>query len=484
MPRLPKLLAPLLTAAPLALAICAGPGTEPPAHAQAAPGKVAKEVRGEAGAHPKKAETRTDLITPDRAIDPSQLVDVVKEEVEGGEREKGPSPKNYLWQYAEGTPADEPLTPKVPMGLPALVENAQVPGHNPLTRAKFELGKQLYFDPRVSKNGTVSCATCHDPERGWTDRQVSSIGIDGQVGSRNAPTVLNTAYGKSMFWDGRAPSLEGQAQGPIQNKIEMGDQSYRQIIARLRGIKGYQDQFRKVFGTEATLDGMAKAVATFERAAALSGNSPYDRYNGDGSRGVEPDYKALSDSQKRGLLLFGLTLSDEDDFKPGETVRAKAACTACHNGFNFTDEQFHNLGVGWDAKKRRFADLGRWAIAPVGAKNPAELGAFKTPTVRDAERTGPYMHDGSLKTLEDVVEHYDKGGDPNPALDKDMRPLKLTRQEKADLVAFMKALSGEPIKVALPELPAGPDGKRPDPRAALAVPARKAALGAVHPALR
>ena len=481
MPRLPKWSAPLLTATPLALAVClTGPGAEPPAYAQAAPGKVAKEVRGEAGA--KGGETQTKLITPDRAIDPSQLVDVVKEEVLGGEREKGPSPKNYLWQYSEGTPEDEPLTVKVPIGLPELVLNAQVPGHNPITKAKFELGKQLYFDPRVSKNGTVSCATCHDPERGWTDRQINSIGIDGQIGSRNAPTVLNTAYGKTMFWDGRAPSLEGQAQGPIQNKIEMGDQSYREIIARLRTIKGYQDQFRKVFGTEVTLDGMAKAVATFERAAALSGNSAYDRYTGDGSRGVEPDTKALTDGQKRGLLLFGLTLSDEDDFKPGDTVRAKANCTACHNGFNFSDEQFHNLGIGWNPKSKRFADLGRWAIAPVGAKNPAELGAFKTPTVRDAERTRPYMHDGSLKTLEEVVEHYDKGGTPNPALDKDMRPLKLTPQEKADLVAFMKALSGEPIKVALPELPVGPDGKRPDPRAALAVPAPKAALGAFHPA--
>ena len=458
-------------------------GTTRPASAQVTKAKLDPQVKSEGSPGAAGADGRPETTTPDRVLDPKQLVDVVEKEVQGGERGRGPSPKGFLWQYSEGEPADEPMTLSVPLGLPELVENAQIPPHNPLTKAKFALGKQLYFDPRVSKNGTVSCATCHDPDRGWTDSQINSVGIDGQVGSRNAPTVINTVYGRTMFWDGRAPSLEGQAQGPIQNKIEMGDQSYAEIVARLRTIKGYQQQFKKVFGTEVTLDGMAKAIATFERSA-LSGNSAYDRYLGDGSRNVEPDTKALTESQKRGLLLFGLTLSDEDEYKPADVVRAKAACTACHNGFNFTDEQFHNLGVGWDAKTRRFSDLGRWAIAPVGAKNPADVGAFKTPTLRDIDRSGPYMHDGSQKTLEEVVDHYDKGGNANPALDKDMKPLHLTAREKKDLVAFMKALTGEVVKVALPELPVGPDGKRPDPKAALATPgAKKAAALDLHPGL-
>ncbi len=286
--------------------------------------------------------------------------------------------------------------------------------------------------------------------------------------------MINTAYGKSMFWDGRAPSLEGQAQGPIQNPIEMGDQSYKMIVERLRKIAGYSEQFEKVFGTKVTLDGMAKAIATFERVAALSGNSPYDKYNAG-------DNKALSDSEKRGLILFGLTLNTDDEFK-SDAVRQKAKCTLCHQGFNFTDEEFHNLGVGWNEKTGRFADLGRWAIDPIGAKTDSRLGTFKTPTLREVAHTAPYMHDGSLATLEQVVEHYDKGGTPNPALDPDMKKLNLTAQEKADVVAFMKALSGETKKVEelLPALPSGPDGKAPNPRDALKPPA-KVASAPVHP---
>ena len=345
-----------------------------------------------------------------------------------------------------------------------------------MTKGKFELGRQLYFDQRISLDGTVSCATCHDPAKGWTDNLKTSVGINGQVGGRNAPTVLNTAFGRSMFWDGRAPSLEGQAQGPIQNKIEMGDQSYKDIVERLRKISGYAEQFRKVFGTDVTLDGMAKAIATFERAAALSGNSKYDQY-------AKGDLKALSEGEKRGMVLFGLRLDQDDEFKPGVPLK-KALCTSCHVGFNFTDENFHNIGVGWDGKAGKYADLGRFAISPIGAKTPDEAGSFKTPTVRDATRTAPYMHDGSLKTLEEVVEHYDKGGNANPSLDKDMKPLSLTASEKADVVAFMKALDGEPRQVDLPKLPVGPDGKSPDPRDALDTPAPKAAWNVIHPPVR
>jgi cytochrome c peroxidase len=458
-----------------ALAGCGGSGNEtastaPPATegGAEAPGKVAKEVSGD---KPATGEP----VMPVRQVDPKHLVDVVKGDVKGGEAAAGGSPENILWLPPDlKLIKDEPLNVEVPRGLQPLT--AFVPAANPMTKAKVELGRQLYFEPRISLDGTVSCATCHNPEKGWTDNLKTSVGIDGQVGGRSAPTVLNTVYGKSMFWDGRAPSLEGQAQGPPQNPIEMGKQSFQDIIERLRKISGYREQFQKVFGTDVTLDGMVKAIAAFERAFALSGNSAYDKYNAG-------DMKALTDSQKRGMVLFGLRLSEDDDFKT-DVVLKKADCTSCHAGFNFTDEQFHNLGIGWDPETGKFADLGRFIIAPVGAKNPAEYGAFKTPTCRDVARTAPYMHDGSLATLEEVVEHYNKGGNPNPALDKDIKKLNLTAQEKADVVEFMKALNGEPIKVELPTLPAGPDGKTPNPADALKPPGPKTAWANVfHPGL-
>jgi cytochrome c peroxidase len=409
------------------------------------------------------------------------LSKVVKAEVEGGEAAAGPTPFDYLWKPADPKKIkDEAMTVTVPSGFLAFTPKAVVPLANPITKGKYELGRQLYFDPRVSLDGTVSCATCHNPDKGWTDNMPVSIGINGQTGSRSAPTVLNTVYGRTMFWDGRAPSLEAQAQGPVQNPIEMGKQSYKEIIERLRQIPDYHEQFEKVFGTTVTLDGTAKAIATFERVAAISGNSKYDKYKAG-------DMTALSDSEKRGMVLFGLMPSPDDDFKT-HVVRQKGNCTACHAGFNFTDEDFHNLGIGWEPGKGnepgKFKDLGRWAVEPFGARFDGSMGAFKTPTVRDVEKTAPYMHDGSLATLEDVVEHYDKGGNPNPALDKEMKKkLNLTAQEKKDVVAFMKALTGETKKLdeLLPTLPPGPDGKTVDPRSALSPQGKKVAA-VFHPA--
>ena len=400
-------------------------------------------------------------------LDTASIVASVKLVSAGGATQG--SSENILWLAPDPAKIkDEPLEVTIPKGLGDLTPNNVVPASNPITKGKFELGKQLYFDPRVSKNGTVACATCHNPEKGWTDQMPVSAGIDGQLGGRSAPTVINTAYGRSMFWDGRAPSLEGQSQGPPQNPIEMGDQTYEEIITRLRQIPGYREQFERVFGTDVTLDGVSKAIATFERVAALSGDSPYDRYTADF------DNKALTDSQKRGMVLFGLTLNDDDEFKT-DVVRQKAMCSACHSGFNFTDEKFHNLGAGYDAATGKFADLGRFGATPVGAKDPADIGSFKTPTLRDIANTAPYMHDGSEATLEEVVEFYNKGGNPNPYLDKDMKPLNLTDQEKADVVAFMKALTGVHPPLELPTLPPGPDGKAPDPRAALTTPTKKSA---------
>ncbi|GAC1471510.1 MAG: hypothetical protein NVSMB9_17770 [Isosphaeraceae bacterium] len=437
------------------------------------PTKSEAAAEGSVSSKDRSKSKQGELVTPDRKVNTKELVDIVKEEVKGGEAASGGTPENYLWLVPDPKLIqDEPLTVDVPRGLQGLA--AYVPASNPLTRGKVELGKQLYFDPRVSLNGTVSCATCHDPAKGWTDHLKTSVGIDGQIGARNAPTVLNTVYGKTLFWDGRAPSLEGQAQGPIQNAIEMGKQSYQDIIARLRTISGYREQFQKVFGTDVTLDGMAKAIAAFERVAALSGNSAYDQYNAG-------DFKALTESQKRGMVLFGLRLSLDDDFKT-DVVLKKATCTSCHVGFNFTDEQFHNLGVGWDEKEGKFVDHGRFVITPVGSKNPQEDGSFKTPTVRDAGKTGPYMHDGSLTSLEAVVEHYDKGGIPNPSLDKDMKKLNLSNAEKRDVVEFLKALTGQQIELKLPSLPAGADGKTPNPADALSTPSPRTAWSEVlHP---
>lgn len=456
--RSPSLLSAALLAAPL-LAGCGGTGQDAP-ELKSAGATTAKPAEG-------PAPTRSADPVPQSGIVPNQQVAVVKEEIKGGEATGGPTPFDYLWQPTQGEPTDEVVEVEVPAGLPSLTTGVNVPAHNPITKAKLELGKQLYFDQRISKNSTVSCATCHNPDKGWTDHMPTSAGIGGQFGGRNSPTVLNTVYGKSMFWDGRSPSLEGQAQGPIQNKIEMGDQTYKEIVTRLRAIPGYQAQFKKVFGTDVTLDGMAKAIATFERTA-LSGNSAYDKYqNG--------DYKALTEAEKRGMVLFGLQQPPDDEQKVSVTLK-KAQCTSCHVGSNFTDEQFHNIGIGYDDKAKQFADLGRWAISPIGAKFQSELGSFKTPTIRDIVNTYPYMHNGTEKTLEEVVDYYDRGGNANPTLDKDMKKLNLTAQEKRDVVAFMKALTGQPVKVALPTLPPGADGKSPDPSLALMPPSKATAM--------
>ena len=458
-----KLVPPTLGFVATLLIGCGGSGSVDTAATSALPEKASSDASQEPG---KK-------VTPVQAVDPKKVVEPVKSEIKGGEANKGPTRTDHLFAYPDlSLIQDTPLDPDTPRGLPALTANVYVPASNPLTKGKVELGKQLYFDPRISKNVTVSCATCHNPEKGWTDNLPTSVGIFGQIGGRNAPTVLNTTYGKTMFWDGRAPSLEAQSQGPPQNPIEMGNQSYEEIVDRLRAIPSYTEQFKKTFGTDVTLDGISKAISTFERVAALSGASAYDNYQNKDNT----DYnKLLTDSQKRGMILFGLQLNDDDAFKT-DVVRGKGACTKCHAGFNFSDEQFHNLGVGWDEKSKQFKDPGRWAVTSVGAKNSAELGSFKTPTCRDIERTAPYMHDGAESTLEAVIEYYDRGGNANPTLDKDMKPLKLTKEEKTDLVNFLKALTGAVVKVELPILPPGPDGKSPNPKSALTAPSKTTAM--------
>lgn len=297
---------------------------------------------------------------------------------------------------------------KVPLGLTPI----QWPKDNPYTKEKAELGRMLYFDTRLSGDNTVSCATCHDPKKGFTDGLPVSFGVKRQQGPISSPTVINRAYGMLQFWDGRAKSLEDQAVGPMANALEMGN-THEAVLRTLRGVSGYRQQFKQVFGTEDfDLDMVAKAISTFERTV-VSGNSPYDKYRAGNKTAMTPD-------QIAGMNVY---------FQ-------KAKCDKCHEGVNFTLNSFHNLGVGTQKAK---PDEGRAAVT----KNPADWSAFKTPTLREIEHTAPYMHDGSLKTLEEVVDFYDKGGIKNKNLDEEMKPLNLTAQEKKQLVAFLKALSGE-----------------------------------------
>ena len=290
--------------------------------------------------------------------------------------------------------------------LPQGLKRIRHPKDNPPEKAKISLGKQLYWDARLSKDDTIACVSCHHPQHGWSNGEQFATGVDGQMGGRNSPTTLNTAYNRFQFWDGRAGSLEEQALGPIENPIEMAI-SLEDVVAKLNKIEGYRKQFQDVFGTDVTSEGIAKSIAAYERTI-LTGASPYDRFKA----GEE---EALSEEAERGRKLFF----------------GKANCSACHSGANFTDNAFHNIGVGMDADE---PDLGRFAVSGL----EGDRGAFKTPTLREAARTAPYMHDGSLKTLEEVVEHYVKGGIDNPQLDEEIFKLKLTDQDKADLVTFMK----------------------------------------------
>ena len=290
--------------------------------------------------------------------------------------------------------------------LPLGLEPFKVPADNPLTKAKIELGKQLYFDKRLSSDNTVSCASCHDPNKGWSNDEAFATGVDGQMGGRSAPTIINSAYFPLQFWDGRAKGLEGQALGPIANPIEM-NLPIDKAVEKLSEISGYRKKFKKVFKSDVTADGIAKAIASFERTV-LSGDAPYDRFKAG-------DESALSPAAKRGMDLF---------FN-------KAKCSACHKGHSFTDLAFHNIGVGYDKDN---PDPGRFAVT----NQEGDRGRFKTPPLRDIHTSAPFMHDGSVKTLKEVVEFYNKGGIKNPQLDEEMKPLKLTEEEIADIVIFMK----------------------------------------------
>jgi len=276
------------------------------------------------------------------------------------------------------------LVLRPPLGLDLYMP---VPEANPLMPAKIALGRKLFFDKRLSRDGTLACVSCHDPKLAFSEGRKVARGIGGAEGTRSAPAIINRGYGKTFFWDGRAKSLEQQALEPILNPKELGMTAAE--VERRTGLK---------------IADVTAALASYVRTIR-SGDSRFDRY-------VSGNQRALNDLEKAGLAIF----------------RGKARCSTCHAGPNFTDENFHNTGIAW--RDGQLADQG------------AGEGKFKVPTLREVARTAPYMHDGSLATLEDVMDYYDRGGNPNPGLDEDLRPLHLDAGEKQALVAFLRSLSG------------------------------------------
>ncbi len=325
-------------------------------------------------------------------------------------------------QYAEPKKEPAPVAAEDTSFYEPLPEGIY-PQTNPWSKEKEELGKLLYFDPRLSGDNTISCATCHHPDKGWSDGLPRAIGFGGKELGRHSPTLINSGYFEVQFWDGRAPTLEAQAKGPIQAPGEM-NQKADALIAELNAIPDYKERFAKVFGESGiTFDNIAKAIATFERSV-VSKNSAYDKY-------MAGDTEAMPPSAVNGMMLFF----------------GKAKCSICHNGPAFTDSGFHNIGVQQHGPLKE--DLGRFNVS----KDDIDKGAFKTPGLRSVSQTAPYMHDGSKATLKDVAEFYNRGGDVAENRSAFITPLELNDQEVLDLVAFLKALDGEPFKVAIPELP-------------------------------
>lgn len=304
-----------------------------------------------------------------------------------------------------------------PLGLPAV----PFPADNPPTAETVALGRRIYYDTALSADGTVSCSTCHNPATGFADPKPVSEGVAKRTGTRNSPTVLNAAYYSTQFWDGRAASLEAQAEGPMHNPVEMAH-TLRGVEKRLASDPSYVQEFEQAFGPgPITIQRVVNAIGAFERTL-VSGNSPFDRWY------YGHDEKAVDESVKRGLHVF--------------VSPAKGNCESCHTIGEkyalFTDNKFHNIGVG--ATEDKVNDAGRFVVT----NEANDTAAFKTPTLRNIAVTSPYFHDGSRKTLKEVMDFYIGGGNSNPHLDKEVHSLDfLTAQERADLLAFMEALTGE-----------------------------------------
>lgn len=337
--------------------------------------------------------------------------------VAGGHWSAGPSAVLAADQAAI-KPVGKPLEIKAPLGLPPV----PIPADNLPTAETVALGRRLYYDGMLSSDGTITCASCHAPEHGFTDKNPVSNGVGGKKGTRHAPTVINSAYNDLQFWDGRSPSLEEQAKGPIQNPVEMAT-THEMVVSHLQADPKYVARFKEAWGTDKiTIDLVAKSIGSFERTV-ISGDSAFDRFY------YGHDKTALSESAQRGLKIFA-------DPKKGN-------CAVCHTIGEkyalFTDNKFHNLGVGADIEGK-LNDLGRFDQT----KNDADYGAFKTPTLRNIADRAPYFHDGSFPTLNDALSHYIGGGNKNPHLDKEMHELDfLTFDERDDILAFLKSLTGK-----------------------------------------
>jgi cytochrome c peroxidase len=334
--------------------------------------------------------------------------------------------------------------PPVPLFSPDVIKSF-TPPDNPITDAKAKLGDMIFDEKQVSADNSVACNTCHSPRNGFTTHTGTSRGVGDQIGKRNAPSILNTVFYKTLFWDGRAASLEEQATLPILNPIEMGQKDPKDVVAKLSAMPKFVEAFQQVFGHPVNWEDIGRALAAFERTR-LSTEAPFDRF-------LRGDEKALNASQLRGWALF----------------TGKARCTSCHSYDSvlpiFGDNRFHNTGPA--ARQQDFNQLAKRAADTVATGSPAEIdklaletdyselgrflvtknrediGAFKTPFLRDVLLTGPYMHDGSLETLWDVVEFFNKGGEQNPFLDAQMKPLGLTESEADDIVNFLSALTSD-----------------------------------------
>lgn len=292
-----------------------------------------------------------------------------------------------------------------------------LPAHG-LNPVRVELGKILFFDPRLSGSNWISCGTCHNPTMGWSDGLPTAIGEGQKVLHRATPTILNAAYNHLQMWDGRFRSLEEQALAPIESKAEM-NQDLDDLVRELQAIKGYVTMFNDAFpGQGITKETIAQAIASFERTI-VSTEAPFDRW-------IKGDENAISSAAKRGFELFN----------------GKAHCSTCHAGFNFTDDGFHNIGL-------KSKDPGRFGVVPVGITK----GAFKTPTLRNISKTAPYMHNGAYDTLKEVIDHYARGGDDKSNLSPNFKKAELDDSEKTDLVEFLKTLSGKPMEITVPQLP-------------------------------
>lgn len=293
------------------------------------------------------------------------------------------------------------------------------PASNPYTVEKAALGKMLFFDPRLSRNKNMTCATCHNPSFGWEDATSLSTGAQNSQLPRHSPTIINAAWGKSFFWDGRAKTLEEQALGPIESNIEM-NLPIDEAIARLSEITYYQEWFAKVFeGEGITKNTITKALATFERTI-VSGQAPFDKW-------VNGDESAISEQAKQGFALF----------------TGKAQCVSCHSGWNFTDQEFHDIGLPGE-------DLGQGALTNI----PSQNHAFKTPSLRNIAQRAPYMHDGRFNTLRQAIVSYIGGGQvKRDSLSANMSPIVLNTTEIQQLEAFLLSLTGEDKEISLPLLP-------------------------------